>query len=207
MRTAGKTATRPYLSAPARREQLLAAAGRLVREGGWTALSMQRLAAAAGVSRQLVYEHFSGVDDLSIAVLIHLFERAYEATAAIVRTDAAPDVVLRDAYELYLDLPAEERRALRALANESGRVDGNLTLATQRMRARIAELWLPYVRRYTELAEPDAIALAWMLITASWSLADSIAEGALSRERGVDMFVRFAIHTLSSWRMLERAPT
>ena len=204
MATLGKPATRPYMSAPARREHLLAAAGRLVREGGWTALSMQRLAAAAGLSRQTVYEHFSGVDDLSVATLIHLFERAYEATAAIVRTDAQPDVVLRDAYALFLDLPAEERHALRALANESSRADGTLTRATQRLRARITDLWLPYVRRYTELADQEASALAWMLITASWGLSDSIAEGTVSRERGQDLFVRFAIHTLSSWRLFER---
>jgi AcrR family transcriptional regulator len=204
MVTRGKAAPRPYLLAPARREHLLDAAGQLVRAGGWGALSMQRLAAAAGVSRQLVYEHFSGIDELSVATLIHLFERAYEATAAIVRTEQHPEAVLAAAYGLFLDLPVEERHALRALANEGGRGQRGLTRATQRLRARITDLWLPYVRRFTGLADPEASALAWMVITASWGLADTIAEGTVSRKRGEELFVRFAVHTLSAWRLFDR---
>ncbi|MEO8602777.1 MAG: hypothetical protein ABI629_09390 [bacterium] len=40
-----------------------------------------------------------------------------------------------------------------------------------------------------------------MLITACWGLADSIADGTLGRRRGVDLFVRFAVQTLSAWRV------
>ena len=70
---------RPYLTSPERRRQLLDVAGRLVREGGWSSLSMQGLAIAAGVSRQLVYEHFASADDLYLATLGHLFERVPQA--------------------------------------------------------------------------------------------------------------------------------
>jgi hypothetical protein len=31
-------------------------------------------------------------------------------------------------------------------------------------------------------------------------LADGVASGALSRRRGVDLFVRFALQTSSTWR-------
>jgi AcrR family transcriptional regulator len=189
------------MPAAARRDHLLAAAARLVRQGGWTALSMQGLAAAAGVSRQLVYEHFGSAEELSVATLTHLFERAYEATAAIVRGGREPAATLAAAYDVFLDLPAEERRALRALAGETDGRHG-LQRATRRLRSRIAELWTPYVRRLTGLEAAEATALTWMLITAGWGLADSIAEGTLSRTRGRELFVRFAVQTLAGWRGL-----
>jgi AcrR family transcriptional regulator len=187
--------------APARRDHLLDVAGRVVRQGGWTALSMQGLAVSAGVSRQLVYEHFASVDDLYVAVLTHLFERAYEATAVIVRTGKTPAATVRAAYELFLDLPVEERRALRALASDVDPGQRRLTRATKRLRARIAEIWVPYVRLQTGLSEAEARTLAWMLITASWGLADTIADGTLDRRRALELFVRFVEHTLSAWRV------
>lgn len=201
MPSLAKKPTRPYLLAPARRDHLLDVAGRVVREGGWTALSMQRLAVSAGVSRQLVYEHFASVDDLYVALLTHLFERAYDATAFIVRTGKTPATTIRAAYELFLDLPAEERRALRALASDVDPGQRRLTSATKRLRARISEIWVPYVRVQTGLPEPAARALAWMLITASWGLSDTIADGTLDRRRGLELFVRFVERTLSIWRV------
>jgi AcrR family transcriptional regulator len=199
-----KATPRPYLQAAVRRGHLLEVAGRLVRQGGWSALSMQGLAAAAGVSRQLVYEHFANAEELSVATLTHLFERAYDATAAIVRSGTDPTAVLAAAYELFLDLPAEERRALRALASDGDRRD--LGRAKRRLRSRIADLWLPYVRQLTGLGDAEATALTWMLITASWGLADSIAEGVVSRARGRELFVRFAAEALSAWRVAASAP-
>jgi AcrR family transcriptional regulator len=190
------------MPAAARRDHLLAAAGRLVRQGGWNALSMQGLAAAAGVSRQLVYEHFASAEDLSVATLTHLFERAYEATATIVRGGREPTATLAAAYELFLDLPPEERRALRALASDTDAGRRGLGRAKRRLRSRIAGLWTPYVRRLTGLGDADATALTWMLITAGWGLADSIAEGTLTRARGRELFVRFAAQTLATWRAL-----
>jgi AcrR family transcriptional regulator len=195
--------TRPYLPARARRGHLLDAAGRLVREGGWAALSMQGLAAAAGVSRQLVYAHFSSVEELSVATLTHLFERAYQATEAIVRSGDSLEATLGAAYAQLLDLPDEERRALRSLAGEVEPGRRGLARARLRLRSRIRDLWLPYVRQLTGLDDAEASAVVWMIITAGWGLIDSIAEGALSRRRGEEMFVRFAVQTLTAWRVSE----
>jgi AcrR family transcriptional regulator len=194
-------APRPYLPAPQRREHLLDAARRLVRQGGWTALSMQGLAAAAGVSRQLVYEHFATADDLYHATLVHLFERAYASTESIVRAGTTVEDTVRLAFTVFLDLPAEERRALRALAVDTEPRRRSLERARARLRSRIAALWVPYVRQQTDVPEAEAAALAWMLNTAAWGLSDTIADGTLDRPRAVALFVRFVDHTLSAWRM------
>src|SRR5262245_35991229 len=164
---------RPYLSAPKRRDHLLDAAGRLVRSGGWTALSMQGLAAAAGVSRQLVYEHFATADDLHLATLTHLFERAYTATSAIATSGASVEETIGRSLAFFLDLPPEERHALRTLA-ETGPGRPGVARARARLRGRIAAIWVPYVRAQTGVGEAEATALAWMLNTAAWGLSDTI---------------------------------
>ena len=163
---------------------------------------MQGLAVAAGVSRQLVYEHFATADDLHLATLTHLFERAYTATAAIATSGDSVDETIRRSFALFLDLAPEERQALRALAAETGanaRSSGGRARA--RLRNRIASVWVPYVRNQTGLSDADATALAWMLNTAAWGLSDTIADGTLPRARAVDLFVQFVDRTLSAWRV------
>jgi AcrR family transcriptional regulator len=196
-----KQSPRSYLSAPRRRDHLLDAAGRLVRSGGWTALSMQGLAAAAGVSRQLVYEHFDTADDLHLATLTHLFERAYTSTIAIATSGADVEETIGRSFELFLDLPLEERHALRTLAIETEPGRPSVARARVRLRNRIAAVWVPYVRQQTGVVEAEATALAWMLTTAAWGLSDTIADGTLTRARAVDLFVRFVDRTLSAWRV------
>lgn len=161
---------------------------------------MQGLAAAAGVSRQLVYEHFATADDLYLATLTHLFERAYAGTEAIVRGGTTLEDTIRRAVSVFLDLPPEERRALRSLAMESDPGRPGHARARARLRGRIAALWVDYVRRQTGAAEAEATALAWMLTTAAWGLSDTIADGTLARPRAVELFVRLVARTLAAWR-------
>ena len=195
---------RTYLPAPKRRDHLLDAAGRLVRSRGWSGLSMQGLAAAAGVSRQLVYEHFATADELHLATLTHLFERAYTSTEAVAASGAGVEETIGRSLALFLDLPLEERRALRALAIETEPGRTSVAKARARLRSRIAAVWVPYVREQTGVAEAEATALAWMLTTAAWGLSDTIADGTLGRVRAIDLFVRFVDRTLSAWRVKAR---
>ncbi len=58
----------------ATRERLLDAAEEAFAEHGW-ALSMEQVATAAGVVRPTVYRHFSGRDDLLLAMVIRSAER------------------------------------------------------------------------------------------------------------------------------------
>ena len=57
------------LSAPQRRSQLLAVAGRLFAEQGFHGLSMEQLADAAGVSKPVLYQHFPSKRELYLALV------------------------------------------------------------------------------------------------------------------------------------------
>ena len=171
-----------------------------MRQGGWRALSMQGLAAAAGVSRQLVYEHFPTADDLAVQTLTHLFERAHGRAEAIVRAGRPLDETLRAAMAQVLDLPPEERSALRTLAVEINPGQRGLARAQARLRTRIVGIWAPFVRAITGSDASEATALAWTLTTAAWGLCDSVTDGTLSRGRALDLFVRIVTATLKEAR-------
>lgn len=105
------TATPTRLSKAARRSQLLDVAADLVLARGVGAVTMERLAARAGVSKALVYLHFDNAD----SVLSHLFHREVthlgaEMLAAVDRA-AEPEARLRLAVHTYFDI-VERRGAL-----------------------------------------------------------------------------------------------
>ena len=87
--TPDQSTTDGRLSAAARREALLDAARELVADGGPAAATMGTVAARAGVTRALVYKHFSDRGD----VLAALYRREASALDAKLRTEvlAAPD--------------------------------------------------------------------------------------------------------------------
>jgi AcrR family transcriptional regulator len=99
-----------------RRHQLLDAAAQVIVEHGAGAMSMERLAAEAGVSKALPYKHFEN----SEAVLAELYRRE---TAALGRSvwqalsEAAPgDDLIRLSIRVYFDAVAQRGPVLAALS-------------------------------------------------------------------------------------------
>jgi len=77
-----RSATRPD-----QREQLLAAAHRLLENSGPQALQARGLTAAVGVSTQAVYTHFGGMPGLYAALVADGFNRLAEGVNAVAETD------------------------------------------------------------------------------------------------------------------------
>jgi AcrR family transcriptional regulator len=67
---------RPYMASRQRRRALLDVATEMVGRSGWSAITMTGLAKEAGVSRQLVYDHFEDGTGLLLSTIRHLFEGA-----------------------------------------------------------------------------------------------------------------------------------
>ncbi len=192
MPPAAPSRTRLYLAAPLRRRHLLEVAADLICDGGWESLSMQGVAEVAGVSRQLVYQHFASLDALRSALLVHLFESPYQATHAIASSSEDPQAMLRQAFEMFIEMPEGQRRLLRALASEDrpGRAElGNLKKS---LRRKITGLWVPFVARLSALPDTEAPALAWMLIMAAWGLSDLLRDREIERSAAVELFVQSA---------------
>ena len=99
-----------------RRRQLLDAAAQILVEDGAAAMSMERLAARAGVSKALPYKHFAN----SEAVLAHLYRRETEALGRAVwhaLSEAGPDDdLIRLAIRVYFDEVSRRGPVLAALS-------------------------------------------------------------------------------------------
>jgi AcrR family transcriptional regulator len=82
-----------------RRDQILAAATQAFARAGFTATSLDDIAAEAGISRAILYRHFDSKTDLYQAVLDRACGRLITATGADEFTDASIPGLLRAAAE------------------------------------------------------------------------------------------------------------
>jgi AcrR family transcriptional regulator len=84
---------RKRLTAAERRERILVAASELFGRKGYGQVSMAEVAAAAGVTNPIVYDHFVSKRDLYAELLGRQTERLLEATTALPRDGTLEDAV------------------------------------------------------------------------------------------------------------------
>lgn len=92
--------------------QLLAAAARLMDRDGSEAVSMQAVAAEAGVSVGLIYRYFAGKDELLLAVITEVLDTfAVQVPEAIEAAGADPVIRLAAAFRSYCEVIDQYRHA------------------------------------------------------------------------------------------------
>jgi AcrR family transcriptional regulator len=130
------------------REELLTAALRVFARRGYRDARVDEVAAEAGYSKGAVYWHFSGKEQLLMALL-----------------DERIDAPIRDRIDLLASAPAERDMSLEAtqeFARQLSEARETLLLAREywSLAIRDAELRPRYVKRQTELRDALAAALA-----------------------------------------------
>lgn len=127
------------LTRRARQDVLLDSAAALLEAGGAAAVTMEAVAAHAGVSRPLVYKHFANRDDLVVA----LFRRESASFDAEVATALGGvtglDAVVRTSAEAIVEGFGRRRRVLGPLL-QGDSIDPALRRA-QRERTRRNNRW------------------------------------------------------------------
>jgi AcrR family transcriptional regulator len=81
------------MTSEARREQLLDATKAIVVAGGFHAVSIEAVARAAGITRPIVYAHFSDLNGLLEALVARESRRALELLAVALPDDLAGDLL------------------------------------------------------------------------------------------------------------------
>ena len=181
--------TRPYLGKDDRRKALLNSAAELVEEAGWGVLNMSALADRAGVSRQLVYQHFPNLESLLGATAWVVFTDTMEGTAQAIASH--PDDLkqaIRAAELVSLDMPVGRGDALWQLIAGSGLNSPELETIRLGIRDVILKLWVPAVRKEKNLDKAAATSLVWMVILSFWGIRQLIRDGLVSREQGIAQF-------------------
>jgi AcrR family transcriptional regulator len=99
------------MSGPQRREQLLDVTKALVDRGGFHAVSIDAVAKAAGITRPIVYDHFTNLDALLRATFERETQRALGQLATLLPAAASskdPKELLLQSLEAYLDAVATD---------------------------------------------------------------------------------------------------
>jgi AcrR family transcriptional regulator len=160
------------------------------------------LAEAAGVSRQLVYEHFENLQVLRLEVTRFLFEEMFEAGGEAL--ESFPDdlaAAARTAVRTQLELPPGARLALGEMGSGAASPSDDVRRLRARARQQVTETWAAAIRRHARVEQREARALAWMMTVASWSLFDLVADGTFTPDQAADFYVNT---TLGAIAALER---
>jgi AcrR family transcriptional regulator len=187
---------------PDRREKILNAASQLLAEKGPAALRPDRIAAAAGVSRPVVYDHFSGRDSLAAALVERyskkLFARVEEAFSAHADDFEA---AVRAALSAYLDCVQEEGAGLRTLL---GSVEHGADDTRRRVMSTAVAAWTARIARHKGIPVRDARVAAVSLTASIWALAGLWVEGAISRRRLEDLHTTMVLGALDALSRIRR---
>jgi len=105
---------RRRLTAPQRRDRILAAATEVFAEHGFAASSMGEIAGRAGVVASVIYDHFGSKRELHIE-LIRLHGEGLIARSITAISVDSPETMLRESLDAYFRLVEEDRFAWRFL--------------------------------------------------------------------------------------------
>jgi AcrR family transcriptional regulator len=180
-------ARRTRLTREERRAQLVEIATGLLEKGGTDAVRHIDVADRAGVTRQMVHQHFPTRGDLIAAMIEDYSHDVRQGIADAVASGAerAEDLLQR-VLEVYFEKGRSRTPMLRALAlsARSDPVVGDLYADIFAERDRHIIAW---IRSETGLDRRAAAALADCTVAVIHALCDRWGRGELTRKRALDM--------------------
>jgi AcrR family transcriptional regulator len=198
-------AKRSYLPAAVRRSLIVQAASRLISREGLHGLTMVAVAKEAGVSRQLVYDHFPDLPTLfraAFAEQARQYELGLDDVFALSASDTA--TMARQLFEHVLALGPETRRVVRALVG--GAVPLELTGIREQFLATTNKRWCSWFHRLG-LDDRSSNALVVVMTSAYLSVAELVDEGEIGAEAAAAIVVMLADGIVSQAPLPARAAT
>jgi AcrR family transcriptional regulator len=165
------------LRAADRRAQLLRVARRLFARDGYRGASMEAIAEAAGVTKPVLYQHFSSKRALYSALLAAELGQLTEELEAAFSQAEGNDERLRRGFRAYLDFVAGQEDAFRLLFTEALGLDEDFQGQVAAFRQWVADRVAAIIAAEAGLPEPRARALAAAIVgmaegAAGWWLAE-----------------------------------
>ncbi len=151
--------SRVRLSAPQRRSQLLAVAGRMFAEQGYHGLSMEQLADAAGVSKPVLYQHFPSKRELYLALVNDAAEELQFQVRKALEGTNDNQARVEAAIAAYFDFVEDKR--FRLLLGSAEAADDDVRAAVTGAEAKIAQVIGRLIADDAGLSEESANFLAW----------------------------------------------
>ena len=177
---------RRRLSPEARRNQLLDCARALILEQGLSALTMEKLAQAAGVSNPLIYKYF----DTRVQVLQELLMREYDSFRESLSRDASTTSSYREAVRTYVETNFRQFAGGDVLSILFNEPDVRAAL-TEKERPRHAPFFIRELAREYQISKRLAEKIVVLASGASLAAAKHYGRYGGNREAQIDQTVDF----------------
>ena len=181
------TTERTRLGRAARRDQLLDCAAELLVDGGLGAVTMEGVAAQAGVSKALPYAHFDNATDLVRGLrdreLLRLGNRILRATAAVEGLEPAARAAAHAYFETIRERGAELVAALRSLPMDD----------EETARREDPAFFAPLLQRHLGLSPDIAHTVSAIFVAGVNGAVDAWVTGRLSQAEAEDLYVRLLL--------------
>jgi AcrR family transcriptional regulator len=133
------------LSGGERRRQLFDIALRLFAERGYESTTMDEIAESAGVTKPLLYQHFSSKRALYLELVDSVAEELLTEISAAAAAAAGPREQVEDGFAVYFRMVVTHETAFRLLYGRSDPTDPELGSALRRVEDAIAEAIDPLI--------------------------------------------------------------
>jgi AcrR family transcriptional regulator len=187
----GRSGRRSRMPAPLRRDQLLDVARDLVLESGTEAVTMEAVAAAAGVSKTLGYAYFENRTQLLLALFDREVGELQRRAALEMAESPGLTEKLRAGVRVAFDLAASEGGIASALL-QSSQLRGRLGDRRQVALRSIEELYGRQVAENFGIPEERAIVVMAGLLAALGGIIDRWAATGESREMVESVYLDMA---------------
>jgi AcrR family transcriptional regulator len=185
-----------------KQEQILQGAIQVFLKEGYARTSMDRVSAAAGVSKQTIYSHFQDKEGLFKALIERLTVACFQSIFSIEKLQGEPAILLRQIAEFYLTKVADNPdylALLRLIITESQNFPELAKLYNQTVVQRGRQILSHYFASHPELAisDPEAMAHIFLGSLVSYVIIEEILHGkeltSLSRDRMLDSLINMVM--------------
>lgn len=140
-----------------RREQLLSAAADLFADRGFSAVRLEDLGAAVGISGPAVYRHFPNKEAVLVELLVGISEFLLNGGREVVCGRTGGDAVLADLIDFHLDFALRSPAFIRIQDRDLANLPDSARRRVRRMQREYVELWVASLcEKDVGLGESDA---------------------------------------------------
>jgi len=191
---------RTRLSPEDRQQQLLRVASDIIAADGIDKVRIPHVAAAAGITRPVVYKFFPNRHELIKGVLEDFREDFARRTPNIMEEDGVADVasIARGFIDAACDTIEAKGSGGWQLLRSVG-PDREISAISKEFRGQLVEPWLLPLRELTGVEDAEAQALADMMLSGAGEILQRWIDGDFSRQQVATLLGRIILAVLSEF--------
>lgn len=163
----------PTVRGRARRERLVTATASLVAERGYHQVGVDDIGAAAGVSGAAIYRHFSGKQELLVAVIERAVAALMGEARRIVVESPSPHETLTSLIGAHVDFAMTETALITVYDQEAHNLDEVPRRRLRRQQRAYTELWIDVLAGLAPGRTRDELSVA---VHGAFGLLNSVAD-------------------------------